>query len=117
MADLLDCCDLTYHHHLKNMVSLYNNAQQHIMCDQQRMVNVMESAANSLNARADKVDFLRTNAPSVPDNSPFHREFNSEFRCGPEVKQFQKYFDTKVYWDILNTSKITFCYNRHFSRT
>ena len=85
IADLLDCSDLTYHHHLKNLVSVYNAAQQHIMCETQKMVNVMESAANSLNARGDKADFLRTNAPPVPEHSPFQREFNSDFRCGPEV--------------------------------
>ena len=85
ISDLLDCLELTYHHHLKNMVGFYNNSHQYIMCEQQKLVNALESASNNLNARDDKVQFLKTHAPRILDNDPFQKEFSSEFRTAPEV--------------------------------
>ena len=36
LSDLLDCLDLTYHHKLRGLVSLYTSAIQHLVSAQQQ---------------------------------------------------------------------------------
>ena len=83
MSELMDCLDLSYHHHLSNIVKTYNNSSELIVTKIQENINNMTTACENLNARDDKQHFLESQAPLFAE--PFNFEFHKQFQSEPEV--------------------------------
>ena len=52
VRDLMDCLDLSYHHHLKHLVAVYTKARSIMVSNIQQHDTSLESATNNLNARS-----------------------------------------------------------------
>ena len=81
----MNCLDLSYHHHVKNMINTYKSAQQMMISNSQKHINNMDSACNSLHAVWDKQHFLQKQASLFEEPEKFPITTNDEFKSTPEV--------------------------------
>ena len=82
----MDCLDLTYHHHVKNLVTVYNSHRQDMKTAMDRHILDLSKACDSLDARRDKEHFLKNNANLFTEPTPFKYEVIREFQSTLEVR-------------------------------
>ena len=85
IAELMDCLDLTYHHHIKNLVTVYNNSKDNIRTGLDRQMSSLTQVCSSLDAKKDKDIFLQAHGNLFLEPQPFKYEFNREFQASTEV--------------------------------
>ena len=85
IAELMDCLDLTYHHHIKNLVTVYNNSKDNIRTGLERQMSSLTQACCSLDAKKDKDIFLLAHENLFLEPPPFKYDFYREFQSSPEV--------------------------------
>lgn len=85
IAELMDCLDLTYHHHIKNLVTVYNNSKDNIKTGLERQMASLTQVCNSLDAKKDKDIFLLAHENLFLEPPPFKYDFYREFQAGTEV--------------------------------
>ena len=85
IAELMDCLDLTYHHHIKNLVTVYNNSKENIRTGLERQMSSLTQACSSLDAKKDKDIFLLTQGNLFYEPPPFKYDFYREFQASSEV--------------------------------
>ena len=52
ISDLMDCLDLSYHHHMKHLVTVYSEARATMVSNIQQHDTSLGSVTNNLNARS-----------------------------------------------------------------
>ena len=87
IAELMDCLDLTYHHHIKNLVTVYNNSKETIRNGLERQMSSLTQVCCSLDAKKDKDTFLQAQWNLFLEPPPFKYDFFREFQAAPEVCQ------------------------------
>ena len=85
IAELMDCLDLTYHHHIKNLVTVYNNSKDNIRIGLERQMSSLTQACSSLDAKKDKEIFLLAHENLFLEPPPFKYDSFREFQASPEV--------------------------------
>lgn len=85
IPELMDCLDLTYHHHIKNLVTVYNNYRETMKVGLERHMCDLAQACTSLDARRDKEQFLQVHESLFTEPAPFKYELNREFQSSAEV--------------------------------
>lgn len=53
ISDLMDCLDLSYHHHIKHLVAVYSEARATMVSNIQQHDTSLDSVTNNLNARSE----------------------------------------------------------------
>lgn len=89
IAELMDGLDLTYHHHIKNLVTVYNNSKDNIRTGLERQMSSLTQVCCSLDAKKDKDIFLLGHSNLFLEPPPFKYDFFREFQAAPEVCQQQ----------------------------
>lgn len=111
IAELMDCLDLTYHHHIKNLVTVYNTAKDNIRTGLERQMTHLTQACSSLDAKKDKEIFLVNHESLFLEPQPFKYDFYREFQAGPEVRQqnifYQQILSSSFYQEMNQKKKIT----------
>ena len=87
IAELMDCLDLTYHHHIKNLVIVYNSCKDNIRTGLERQMSSLSQVCSTLDAKKDKDIFLLTHESLFLEPPPFKYDFFREFQSGTEVRQ------------------------------
>ena len=85
MSELMDCLDLSYHHHLTNIVKTYNSSSELMITKIKENIQGMTTACSNLNARDDKQHFLDSQAGLFAEPEHFNFEFHNQFQSEPEV--------------------------------
>ena len=86
VAELMDCMDLSYHHHMKHLVEAYTAAQQVVASTSEQHLLSLHSACSNLNARSDKQQFLQTQPAFAVEPELFKADINRQFQSLPEVQ-------------------------------
>ena len=86
LAELMDCLDLTYHHHIKNLVTVYSNCKDNLRTGLERQISSLTQVCSSLDAKKDKEIFLHDHENLFLEPPPFKYEFHREFQAATEVR-------------------------------
>merc|ERR1719471_1178245 len=90
MQELMDCMDLTYHHHVKNLVTVYNSHREDMKTAMVRHMMELTKACENLDARRDKNQFFQDHLNLFTEPAPFKyediREYQSPLEKMNELK-------------------------------
>ena len=79
--------DLTYHHHVKNLVTVYNSHREDMKTAMVRHMMELTKACESLDARRDKNQFFQDHLNLFTEPAPFKYEDIREYQSPLEVCQ------------------------------
>jgi len=100
IPELMNCLDLTYHHHIKNLVTVYNNYKESMKTNTEQQMVDLSQACSTLDARRDKENFFQAHEYLFSEPPPFKYDFNREFTSSPE-EMTQMKRTTNQHVDIL----------------
>ena len=87
ISDLMDCLDLSYHHHIKHLVAVYTTTRETMVANIQQHDTSLGSVTNNLNARSDKQTFLQAQPAFNHEPEPFsHEALTKQFQSSQEVR-------------------------------